>query len=107
MSGVSVTGLRARTLVDVDLEVAAGEQLVVLGSSGAGKTTLLHALLGAVPRSAGSVRVGGLDPYDPRGRTGVRRGTGIVLQGGDLVPRLAARTAAVEESDTAFDEAQA
>ena len=95
MSTVQVTGLCASTLVDVDMHVGAGEQLVVLGSSGAGKTTLLHALLGAAPRTAGTARIDGLDPYDPRHRTAVRRGTGIVLQGGDLVPGLSARTAAV------------
>lgn len=97
MTPLHVAGLTARgsALVDVDLRVGAGEQLVVLGSSGAGKTTLLHTLLGAVPRSAGTVEVGGLDPYDPRHRSAVRRGTGIVLQGGDLVPRLRGRSAAV------------
>jgi len=82
----------------VDLTLAAGDAVVLLGRSGAGKTTLLHALLGSGPRTAGSVRVGGLDPYDSSGRTAVRRGTGIVLQGGDLVPRLRARTAAVAGS---------
>lgn len=67
----------------------------MLGSSGAGKTTLLHALLGAGPRISGEVRVAALDPYDPKVRRQVRRSTGIVLQGGDLVPRMRARTAAV------------
>ncbi len=81
-----------------DLSVAAGESVVLLGRSGAGKTTLLHALLGAGPRAAGSVRVGGLDPFEASSRTAVRRRTGIVLQGGDLVPALRARTAAVTGS---------
>lgn len=102
---IRVHGLAVRdgaALAGVDLEVAEGEQVVVLGSSGAGKTTLLHALLGAVPRTAGEVRVSALDPYDPRERLEVRRGTGLVLQGGDLVPRLRARTAAVSGVSHAF-----
>ena len=97
---IDVRGLSVRStaLVDVDLAVAPGEAVVVLGRSGAGKTTLLHALLGAGPRTAGSVRVGGHDPYDPAQRRTVRRSTGLVLQGGDLVPGLRARTAAVSGS---------
>lgn len=82
----------------VDLTVQDGESVVLLGRSGAGKTTLLHALLGAGPRVAGSVLVAGLDPFDLTTRGAVRRRTGIVLQGGDLVPGLRARTAAMTGS---------
>ena len=92
---VSHPGASAPALHDVSLTVAAGEQVVVLGRSGAGKTTLLHALLGAGRLRAGSVEVDGDDPFDPRSRTAVRRRTGLVLQGGDLVPRLRVRTAAL------------
>lgn len=97
MTAVQTRGLTARHggLCEVDLSVAAGEQVVVLGSSGAGKTTLLHALLGAVALSGGEVTVGGCDPYHRRGRNAVRRRTGTVLQGADLVPRTRARTAAL------------
>ena len=99
---MSVRGLTVRhgaavrpALAAVHLEVVAGEQVVLLGRSGAGKTTLLHALLGAAPRESGSLRVGGRDPSDPHERRTVRRSTGTVLQGGDLVPRQRVRTAAV------------
>ena len=102
MTAVDVRGLSVRhpgagrrALSAVDLAVAPGEQVVLLGRSGAGKTSLLHALLGAAPLESGRVRVGGRDPYDPAERRGVRRSTGIVLQGGDLVPRQRVRTAAV------------
>jgi putative ABC transport system ATP-binding protein len=56
------TGARAvRALADVDLEVAAGEFVVVLGPSGSGKTTLLN-LIGALDTpSDGRVVVGGVD----------------------------------------------
>ncbi|WP_114648942.1 energy-coupling factor ABC transporter ATP-binding protein [Pseudothauera hydrothermalis] len=47
-----------RTVFDgVDLLLAAGERLFVLGPCGAGKSTLLHALLGFVPLAGGSVRL--------------------------------------------------
>jgi putative ABC transport system ATP-binding protein len=43
----------------VDLSVAAGEVVALLGESGMGKSTLLNALAGLEPLDAGQVRVGG------------------------------------------------
>ena len=54
----AVPALRA-----LDLEVAAGEQLAVIGPSGAGKTTLLHVLACALPPAAGEYRVGDQMPW--------------------------------------------
>lgn len=75
MTGIalSLAGLHVRhpaagegavpALVDVGLQVAPGEQVVVIGPSGAGKTTLLHALACALPPMQGSLRVDGQDPW--------------------------------------------
>ncbi len=43
-------------LVDVDLDVADGESLVILGPSGSGKSTLLHMLGGMDRPSEGTIR---------------------------------------------------
>ena len=52
-----------RTLWDgLDLDVAPGEFVAVLGPNGSGKTTLIRVLLGLLPLSAGEVRVGGTAP---------------------------------------------
>ena len=51
------------TLLHLGLEIAAGEQLAVIGPSGAGKTTLLHLLACAVPPSAGQIQLDGRDPW--------------------------------------------
>lgn len=45
---------------DVDLTAHPGELVVVTGPVGAGKTTLLRVVQGTLPRSGGSVTVGGL-----------------------------------------------
>ena len=78
----------------VDLSVAAGEVLAVLGASGSGKSTLLHCLAGLTRPDAGEVHLGGqrLDTMTDRARTALRRTQiGIVFQYGQLVPELTAQ----------------
>lgn len=64
---VSLRGARVdfgtRTLWDgLDLDVAPGEFLAVLGPNGSGKTTLIRVLLGLLPLTAGEVRIAGHTP---------------------------------------------
>jgi phosphonate transport system ATP-binding protein len=47
----------------LDLAIAEGEQVAIIGPSGAGKTTLLHLLACALPPAAGTLRVGGVEPW--------------------------------------------
>lgn len=50
--------LAGRTILgDVDLDIAEGEFVGVLGANGAGKTTLMRAVLGLVPPVSGSISV--------------------------------------------------
>lgn len=53
----------AAALRGLSLQVAAGEQIAVIGPSGAGKTTLLHVLACALPPSSGSLQLNGSDPW--------------------------------------------
>ncbi len=53
----------ALALQGVDLEVADGEQLAVIGPSGAGKTTLLQVLACALPPLAGELALDGVAPW--------------------------------------------
>jgi ABC-2 type transport system ATP-binding protein len=62
----------------VDLTVARGEVVVVLGPTGAGKTTTIEVLEGFRARSAGEVRVLGADPA--RADEDWRARVGVVLQ---------------------------
>jgi phosphonate transport system ATP-binding protein len=50
-------------LREVDLVVAPGEALALIGPSGAGKTTLLHVAAAALPPTAGALALEGLDPW--------------------------------------------
>ena len=75
-----------RTLWDgLELDVAPGEFVAVLGPNGSGKTTLVRVLLGLLPLSSGEVRVGGAPP---------RRGSptiGYIPQQKALEPELPLR----------------
>jgi len=45
----------------ISLEVMPGEIVTIAGTNGAGKSTVIKALMGLLPRSAGSVLLGGVD----------------------------------------------
>jgi phosphonate transport system ATP-binding protein len=53
----------APALQDLNLQLAPGEQLAVIGPSGAGKTTLLQVLACALPPSSGDLRLGDVAPW--------------------------------------------
>jgi iron complex transport system ATP-binding protein len=65
-------------LAGVELIVAAGERVAVVGANGSGKTTLLRALAGLDRPLGGEVRWGGAGL--PRGAERVKR-VGVLLQG--------------------------
>jgi D-xylose transport system ATP-binding protein len=46
-------------LTDVDLDVAAGEVVAVVGDNGAGKSTLVKVLAGVHPPTSGTIAFGG------------------------------------------------
>src|SRR5437879_11185063 len=74
-AAVSLLG-RFPALAGVDLDVAAGEVVLVQGPNGAGKTTLLRACAGLVPVVAGEAEVLGHDLT--RDRRAVRRRIGLL-----------------------------
>lgn len=77
----------------IDLDVAAGESLAILGPSGSGKSSLMAILSGLERASGGSVRVNGVE-FSELGEDELamaRRGRiGIVLQSFHLLPTMTA-----------------
>jgi phosphonate transport system ATP-binding protein len=65
LGGLQVAPLpgAAPVLKGIDLRLAAGEQVAVIGASGAGKTTLLLALAGMLRPSAGRLALFGQEPW--------------------------------------------
>ena len=75
----------------VDFTVHEGEVFSLLGPNGAGKTTTVEILEGYRRRSAGSVRVLGIDPE--RAGSAFRDRLGIMLQSGGIELQLTVREA--------------
>lgn len=74
----------------LDLDVAAGESLVIIGGSGSGKSVLLKCILGLIEPDAGSIAIDGVElaglPRAERERTRAR--IGMLFQGGALFDSL-------------------
>jgi len=92
-AAVSLRGLSVRygdaqaAVADVDLDIAPGELLVLLGGSGAGKSTLLRSINRLVVPTSGSVVLDGRDVATlPVAE--LRRGIGYVIQAVGLFPHL-------------------
>jgi len=93
-SAIAVRGLEKHygdvlAVHDVDLEVRPGEIFAFLGPNGAGKTTVVEVLAGFRDRSAGEVRVLGVDPQHADATW--RDRVGIVLQESQPEPGLTVR----------------
>ncbi|MFD7155882.1 ABC transporter ATP-binding protein [Kribbella sp. NPDC059898] len=85
LEDVTVQYGRTVALEGLDLSVAAGETVALLGPSGSGKSTALKAVAGFVRPSRGRIRLGGRDVTD---LPPARRGIGVVVQNYALFPHL-------------------
>jgi branched-chain amino acid transport system ATP-binding protein len=90
---LSVTGLQggygpAQVLFGIDLEVAQGEVVSLLGRNGMGKTTTIKSIMGLLPMTSGRIAIAG------QGMTGAppyriaQAGLGLVPEGRQIFPNL-------------------
>ena len=122
VSGVRVHGLGVRygeqdVITGLDLDVQAGEFLVLLGPSGCGKSTLLHSIAGLLDTAAGRIEIGGQEMTfaDPSARgigmVDCQQNTGhLASLGGREIPRadflahLTRTVGAAAPADWSYDE---
>jgi branched-chain amino acid transport system ATP-binding protein len=90
---LDVSGLHAfygssHALFGVDVRIAEGEVVAVLGRNGMGKTTLIRSIMGLLPPREGSVKIDGIEM---RGRSAdaiAKAGVGLVPEGRHIFPNL-------------------
>jgi ABC-type sugar transport system ATPase subunit len=90
MRGITKSFPGVQALRDVDVTLARGEILALLGENGAGKSTLIKVLAGAIAPDRGAISINGQvvairSPLDAR-----RTGIGVIYQELNLVPTLSA-----------------
>ena len=76
----------SQILFGVDIELAEGQTMALLGRNGAGKSTTLKAIAGLVPPRRGRIAVTGLDTHDRKPHLIARAGVGFVPEDRQVFP---------------------
>src|SRR5262245_30191714 len=90
LRGVTKAFGSKQVLRGIDLDVAQGESMVVIGGSGTGKSVLLKCILGLMRPDAGSIKIDGEETVglNGTGHEAVMRKFGMLFQGGALFDSL-------------------
>ncbi|MFC6673333.1 ABC transporter ATP-binding protein [Marinobacterium aestuariivivens] len=86
--GVNAGYGAARVLHNLNLDVAEGDRVALIGRNGVGKTTLVNSLLGVASVRAGRVSINGRVQGRPRPYRAANQGVMIVPQGRRIVANL-------------------
>jgi phospholipid/cholesterol/gamma-HCH transport system ATP-binding protein len=92
---IAIRGLRKsfgrKVVLDgLDLDIDAGESMVIIGGSGTGKSVLLKCILGLLPADSGSIKIDGVEVVGSTAgeREQMMRKFGMLFQGGALFDSL-------------------
>lgn len=91
ISSLSVSYGSVEAVRAVDMQIAAGETIVLLGANGAGKSSTLNAIVGLAPRTGGTIVFRGTDITQASTETIVRRGIALVPEGRRLFANMTVR----------------
>lgn len=80
-SGLRVSYGQSEVLHGIDLRVAPGEIVAVLGRNGMGKSTLMKSLIGLMPAKAGEIRLKDVNLTPLKSHKRVEKGVAYVPQG--------------------------
>jgi urea transport system ATP-binding protein len=86
--GLNVYYGESHILRDVDLGVAAGKMVCLIGRNGVGKTTLLKTIMGLLSPRSGTIALAGQSIVKKTPDQRARLGIGYVPQGREVIPRL-------------------
>jgi len=91
LRGVTKSFGDMQVLKGIDMDIAPGEMLCLIGASGSGKSTLLRCMNGLEPVDDGEVRLDGVDIAEPGfDLAPIRQRIGIVFQSFNLFPHMTA-----------------
>lgn len=88
VSGLCAGYLGENVVHDIELSLASGEAVAVIGSNGAGKSTMLRAICSLIPSTAGTVRFDGVDITGHKGHQVMRSGMVYVPAERNLFPQM-------------------
>ncbi len=88
ISGLNVYYGESHILRDVDLSVAEGQMVCLIGRNGVGKTTLLKTIMGLLPPRKGNINFLGDSIVSKSPDKRAKMGIGYVPQGREIIPRL-------------------
>lgn len=81
----------SQVLFDIDLEIAEGQMVTLLGRNGMGKTTTVRAIMGLNRPSAGVIQFCGTVIHGQTPERIARQGVGLVPEGRQVFPTLTVR----------------
>jgi urea transport system ATP-binding protein len=89
--GLNVAYGQSQVLHGIDMSVAQGEIVAVVGRNGMGKSTLMKSLIGVLPKRSGEILIEGSDVSGMPSHSRVKRGLAYVPQGRQIFGTMTVR----------------